>query len=109
MISKRAEKIYIILSRCKGVRIGVETSENGFSLSCSTGRTNLYCDNIEQENLRFIKDEPLQAEDIQLWAPRYMEFFLLGIINTFCVIFSGIAKNTPRKNENPQQKFHTKP
>ena len=38
------------------------------------------------------------------------EFLLLGVINKFCVIcFGHCQKNTYRKNEKPQQEFHTKP
>ena len=40
---------------------------------------------IRQENLWLIKDGPLQAGFIQLWAPRFTDFFLLGVYE-FCVI-----------------------
>lgn len=41
----------------------------------------------------FIKDVPsVQGGGIQLWAPRFTDSFLLGIINKFCVICFGNGK-----------------
>jgi len=38
---------------------------------------------IQQENLWFIKDGPLQTGVIQFCAPRFTEFFLFGNLNRF--------------------------
>ena len=63
---------------------------------------------MQQKNLWFIQDRPLQTGAIQLWAPRFTDFFLFGIINRFCVIRLETTKHTYRENENPQQKYQTR-
>ena len=53
----------------------------------------------------FIKDVPsVQGGGIQLWAPRFTDSFLLGIINKFCVICFGNGKKCISQKWKPEFK-----